>query len=109
MCTKRRLAQTWLRWKSRRDTSIVIGYAEWALDPHNYRTEPILREVNYTGRSKSRNGLTDVAFLMNALSALIGMAGFERDGSSADAAGDTSLRRGSDRACHTWSSLRTTG
>jgi len=74
--------------------SAVISNPECALDPHNYRTEPILGEVNYAGGSESRNRFADVAFLMNTLSTLIGIAGFERDGSSADATGDTSLRRG---------------
>jgi hypothetical protein len=95
--------------KSKRDISAVISNAECALDPHNYRTEPILGEVNHVGGSESRNRFADVAFLMNTLSTLIGIAAFKRDGSSANATGDTSLRRGSGGACHTWSSLRTTG
>jgi hypothetical protein len=68
------------------DTLIVIGYANCALETHHDRTEPIFGEMNYAGGSESRNRFTDVTFLMDTLSTLIGVAGFERDGFGADAA-----------------------
>jgi hypothetical protein len=42
----------------------------------------------------------DVAFFMNTFSALIGVADFESDGFSADAADDASLRPIQGGACH---------
>jgi len=69
-----------------------ITNAEPELELHNYITEPVLGEVNYVGCSACRNYLTDVALLMNCLSTLIGLAGFEWDGSRADATDDAPLR-----------------
>jgi hypothetical protein len=70
------------------------------LEPHNYRTEPILGELNCAGCPESRNRFPDVAFFMNAGSMLIGLAGFEWEGYCADAADDALSRRKFDGACH---------
>ena len=45
--------------------SIVISYAESEVEPHSYRTEPVLEEVNCAASLELRNRLTDVALLMN--------------------------------------------
>src|ERR1700676_3500735 len=93
-----------------RNNYLVARSVRWnrALEANYDRAEPIFREVNDAAYSESRNRFTNVTFLVNALSVLVGTAGFERDGCSADTAEYVSLRRGSDGACHAWSSLRTT-
>ena len=49
---------------------------------------------------ESRNGLSDIALLMDSSSMLVGLASFEENGFSADAAGEASLRRVLGGACH---------
>lgn len=104
MRTKRRLAEPHCRC----DFSVSQSGAEGAPDPYDYGTEPILGEASYAGRSESRNRFTDVAFFVHTFSMLVRHACFERDGDFTNAADNTSWIRGASRACHTWSSLRTT-
>jgi len=48
----------------------------------------------------SRNGPSDIALLVDSPSMLVGVASFEENGFSADAAGEASLRRVLGGACH---------
>ena len=73
---------------------------ESALEPHKYRTGPVFGYLNRAGRSESRNRFPDVAFFMHACSMLIGLAGFEGEGYSADATNDALSRHRLDGACH---------
>lgn len=66
------------------------------------RTEPALGETNRADGSGFQNYLTDVALLMNSVTMFIGLAGFESDGHTADAA---HVLGG---ACHGGTSMRTT-
>lgn len=56
------------------------------------RIEPVPGDANFTGCSDARKRFTDVALLMNSFSMLISFAGFEWDGSSADATDDAWLQ-----------------
>ena len=97
---KERLEVRYLESTERIASSTVIGNVESALKPHKYRTDPIPGELNCTGCPESRNRFPDVAFFMHACSMLIGLAGFEWEGYSTDAANDALSRRRLDGACH---------
>ena len=70
------------------------------MEPHKYRTDPVPGELNRAVCPESRNRFPDVAFFMHAGSMLVGLAGFEWEGHSADAANDTLSRHRLDGACH---------
>ena len=73
---------------------------EFALEPHKYRTDPVPGELNRAVCPESRNRFPDVAFFMHASSMLIGLAGFEWEGYSADATNDALSGPRLDGACH---------
>ena len=82
------------------DVSTTISHAETVVEPRRYLTEPVLGGGTALSLPESRNRLTDVALLVNGSSMFIGVAGFEGDGSRADAAGDSPLRCVLGGACH---------
>jgi hypothetical protein len=86
--------------RNRIANSAVIDNVGSALEAQKYRTDPVPGEWSRTGWSASGNRFPHVAFFMHACSMLIGLAGFEWEGYSADAANDTLSRRRLDGACH---------
>ena len=73
---------------------------ESALEPQKYRTSPVFGKLNRAGCSEFGNCFSDVTFFMHACSMLIGLAGFEWEWYSTDAANDALSRRSLDGACH---------
>src|SRR5579863_7993187 len=82
------------------DASAVITHAKPERESRPYRTEPVLRAGTALPPPESRNGLTNITLLMDRSPMLVGVAGFEENGFSADAANQASLRRFLGGACH---------
>jgi hypothetical protein len=66
----------------------VIDNVVSALEAHKYRTDPILGELNRAVCPESGDCFMDVALFMHACSMLVGLAGLEWKGHSANAADD---------------------